>query len=105
MADIHELSAQTNTRFSHLIERSVLACGELTLVLRAEHLLEVAKALCDEPAFDFKLLVDVCGVDYLHYGISEWETESASGTGFERGVIEDTNVKHTGKRFASVYHL
>ncbi len=105
MTDIEELNAKINTRFSDLIERSVLAYGELTLILHAEHLLEVAKSLRDEPAFDFKLLVDVCGVDYLDYGISEWETETASGTGFERGVIENTGQKHTGKRFASVYHL
>ena len=47
---------------------------------------EVCLALRDEPEFDFKLLIDVCGVDYLHYGLSEWETESATATGFERGV-------------------
>jgi len=105
MVDIEELSAKINTRFSDLIQRSVLAYGELTVELRAEHLFEVAKALHNEPAFDFKLLVDVCAVDYLDYGVSEWETESASGTGFERGVIENIDLKYTGKRFASVYHL
>lgn len=105
MADIEELSANIKIRFDAVIECSTLACGELTLALRAEHLLEVAKALRDDPVFDFKLLVDVCGVDYLKYGISEWETESASATGFERGVIDDNDKVHKGKRFASVYHL
>lgn len=105
MTDIEELNAKINTRFSDLIERSIFACGELTIELRAEHLLIVAKALRDESVFDFKLLIDVCGVDYLDYGISEWETETATGTGFERGVIENTKPTYQGKRFASVYHL
>lgn len=105
MTNIEELNAKIQTRFGDFIKRSTLACDELTLELHAEHLITVAKALRDEPVFDFKLLVDVCGVDYLNYGISEWETESASGTGFERGVMEITEKKHKGKRFASVYHL
>ncbi len=67
MSDIEELSAKINTRFADVIERSVLACGELTVTLRAEHLLIVAKALRDESAFDFTLLIDVCGVDYLQF--------------------------------------
>ncbi len=105
MTKIEELNSNIQTRFADLIERSVLACGELTLTLHPEHLLPIALALRDEPPFDFKLLIDVCGVDYLHYGISEWETESATTTGFERGVEENTTKTYTGKRFASVYHL
>lgn len=105
MANIEELNATIHTRFDGFIESCTLACGELTLELRPEHLREVAKALRDEPAFDFNLLIDVCGVDYLHYGISEWETESATATGFERGVEQNVSKKYTGKRFASVYHL
>ena len=50
-------------------------------------------ALRDDPAFDFKMLMDVCGVDYLHYGLSEWETESATATGFERGVDSTNRVQ------------
>jgi NADH-quinone oxidoreductase subunit C len=66
--------------------------------------------------------VDVCGVDYLQYGLSEWETEEATLTGFERGVDKgfmtnpgsrdarnaafDHEAKAVHKpRFASVYHL
>lgn len=32
------------------------------------------------------MLIDVAVVDYLHYGLSEWQTSSASGEGFSRGV-------------------
>lgn len=105
MTTIEELNAKIQTRFDNLIEHRTIACGELTLILRPDYLKEVALALRDEADFDFKLLIDVCGVDYLHYGISEWETESATSTGFERGVIQDNYIHHQGKRFASVYHL
>lgn len=89
MTDIDELNAKIQTRFGNILEQTILAYGELTLVLPAAHLFDTAKALRDEPAFDFNLLIDVCGVDYLRYGVSEWETESATATGFERGVIEN----------------
>ncbi|MEO8401195.1 MAG: NADH-quinone oxidoreductase subunit C [Gammaproteobacteria bacterium] len=107
MAEIEILSAKITERFPQLIERSHVAIGELTVEVKPEHLRELCLALRDEAEFDFKLLVDVCGVDYLHYGLSEWETTSATATGFERGVdrraIENPHL--TAPRFASVYHL
>ena len=54
------------------------------------------------------MLIDVCGVDYLHYGITEWETESATETGFSRGVERQEATKSmqwNKPRFAVVYHL
>lgn len=106
MANIEELSTKINGRFEHLIERTIVACGELTLEVPAQHLLEIGRVLRDDPEFDFKLLVDVCGVDFLQYGIAEWETESATTTGFERGVIKESLQKNPPQpRFASVYHL
>ncbi|MDA8561890.1 NADH-quinone oxidoreductase subunit C [Gammaproteobacteria bacterium] len=104
MAKIEELSANIKTRFNGFIENIIIFRGELTLEVRAENLLEVSMALRDETMFGFNMLIDVCGVDYLHYGISEWETESATASGFERGVTQD-NENYTGKRFVSVYHL
>jgi NADH-quinone oxidoreductase subunit C len=86
MATIESLQAAIQTRFAAQINHILLARDELTLEVAAEHLRDLSKALRDEPEFDFKLLIDVCGVDYLHYGISEWETASATSTGFERGV-------------------
>ncbi len=59
------------------------ALGELTLVVRAEDYLEVAKTLRDEPSLGFDQLMDLCGVDYSEYDNSTWE----------------------GPRFAAVSHL
>lgn len=111
MADIQALQVKVTERFAHLIESANVALGELTVVLTREHLVTVATALRDEVDFAFDLLVDVCGVDYLHYGIGEWETESATRTGFERGVdaslVEKIDSSSWGDkpRFAAVYHL
>jgi NADH-quinone oxidoreductase subunit C len=66
-------------KVSHLHE----ALGELTLVVRSEDYLEVAKTLRDEPSLGFDQLMDLCGVDYSEYDNSTWE----------------------GPRFAAVSHL
>ena len=61
---------------------------------------------CDDLAFD--MLMDVCAVDYLHYGISEWTTEKATESGYSRAVDRDLASKKStwgGPRFAVVYQL
>ncbi|TAM57234.1 MAG: NADH-quinone oxidoreductase subunit C [Rhodanobacter sp.] len=60
--------------------------NEVTAELAAADLIAVATALRDEPAFRFSELIDLCGIDYLGYGQTEWDTETVSGTGFSRGV-------------------
>ena len=85
------------------------ACGELTIEVGRENLLDVCRLLRDGDGLGFEMLMDLCGVDYLNYGSTEWMTESASGSGFSRGV----NRRHSGesepaldgRRFAVVYHL
>ena len=59
------------------------ALGEVTAVIRPEHLLAAATALRDAPELKFEELIDLCGVDYRDYGDGAWE----------------------GKRFAVVLHL
>ena len=107
MSDVDVLYAQLNEQFSRFIERMTIARGELTLEVATQHLYELCLVLRDELDFDFKSLIDVCGVDYLYYGLSEWETESATSTGFERGVDRSAikNARSHPHRFAVVYHL
>ena len=82
---------------------------ELTLTVPSTELLKVALQLRDDTAFKFEMLMDVCGIDYLHYGLCEWETQSATTKGFERGVVPlDEYVTPPPQpifRFAVVYHL
>jgi len=60
--------------------------GETILDVAPEQWLAVAQALRDTPAFRFEQAVDLCGVDYLSYGQTEWDTTDVSSTGFSRGV-------------------
>ena len=80
--------------------------AEVALVVPSERLLDTARTLRDHEDFLFEQLIDVCGVDYSAYGLSEWETEDASSTGFGRGVDRDFEIAADDpKRFASVYQL
>lgn len=60
--------------------------NETTAELAPADLIAVATALRDEPGFRFSELIDLCGIDYLGYGQTEWETDTAAGDGFSRGV-------------------
>lgn len=88
------------------------AYGELTMVLDRSALLPVMTKLKTHKQLAFEQLIDVCGVDYLHYGCEQWETDTATSSGFSRAVdrreIErDRDVPKEDKnaRFAVVYHL
>lgn len=107
MATVNELQVEIQSRFATAIAASVIALDELTVDVHPEHLLMLCKALRDDAFFDFKLLVDVCGIDYLQYGLADWETESATLTGFSRGGTEKWLREAPKKptRFAVVYHL
>lgn len=107
MTDVNTLCTQINERFANWITSAKVALNELTVEVKAENLLDLCKALRDEPDFDYKCLVDVCGIDYLQYGLDDWATESTTATGFGRGVTYTLQREEPGKpaRFAVVYHL
>jgi NADH-quinone oxidoreductase subunit C len=111
MTDPYEtLEARIVERFADQVTRIASSCGELTIEVAKDDLVAVAMALRNEPEFGFEMLMDVCGVDYLLYGESEWTTSSATDSGFSRGVqrrpvILDEADTFDGRRFAVVYHL
>jgi NADH-quinone oxidoreductase subunit C len=78
--------------------------GETTLEIPCDKLLEICRALRDEPAFHFEQLVDLCGVDYSEYG---------QGSRGVTGLIAEDVIDYpeypeeiwSGPRFAVVYHL
>ena len=49
-------------------------------------------------------MIDLCGIDYLTFGESEWD-EDASSSGYGRGRELQKSSKEQGNRFAVVYHL
>ena len=89
--------------------------AELTYEVAAAQMLEVAAVLRDDPGLKFEMCVDVCGVDYLQFGVAEWKTMDATTSGFSRGVTQGAVVAAsdggavatpaTARRFAVVYHL
>lgn len=113
---LQNLAARLENRFKGSIDACKTAFGEVTLEVKPAKLLEVCHALRDESDFAFEELIDLCGVDYLHFGVAEWATEAASSEGFSRGVEKATSarfsfvdapppVAHAGPRFAVAYHL
>ena len=86
------------------------SCNELIFELQSEDLIEVAKELKTNENMMFEQLTDLCGVDYLTYGVDEWTTKSATSSGFSRGVsrqsvILDDADTFDDKRFAVIYNL
>ncbi|MFP4495111.1 MAG: NADH-quinone oxidoreductase subunit C [Halochromatium sp.] len=80
--------------------------GELTLAVPASALIETCTRLRDDQDFGFEQLIDLCGVDYAAYGLSEWATTEAAHFGFGRGVDRDLELETDHpERFAVVYHL
>lgn len=85
-----------------------ISLDELTIEVVPSKALDAFKKLKTECSFE--QLIDVCGVDYLSYGQTNWEVLSAANTGFSRGVFdfeEDASNKdlQQERRFAVVYHL
>ena len=79
------------------------------LDVAASNLLQVAGILRDCPQLQMQMLVDVCGVDYLEYGCSQWRTEQATTQGFSRAASKmqprEPSEAWSKPRFAVVYHL
>ncbi|MCG7912068.1 MAG: NADH-quinone oxidoreductase subunit C [Candidatus Thiodiazotropha taylori] len=103
---LDQLASTLEERFSDLSCQVERSCGEVTLVVPTDKLIEVANTLHDDDEFGFNELIDVCGVDYSDYGSSEWQTDGAPNTGFGRGVAEQAGDEpEKNRRFAAVYHL
>jgi NADH-quinone oxidoreductase subunit C len=105
-----------------------LALGEVTVVIKAEHLLDAAATLRDAPELRFEQLTDLCGVDYGAYGKVAWspappvkepESDAEDASVRESGAVPSIPDAATilmtpeagpappdgGARYAAVYHL
>lgn len=85
--------------------------GEVSMEIPVAEVHSVCTHLRDGDGFAFEEVVDICAVDYLAYGQVEWETISATGKGFSRGVQRNPDAtpanvpEEQPRRFAVVYHL
>lgn len=114
MTDIATLAQQVQETFSDRLVSHGVNKGELTIEVTPNDCHAVLMQLRDLPQFDFAQLIDICGVDYLAYGKTEWKTDEATATGFSRAVtgrivnedsFADLDKADTERRFAVVYHL
>jgi NADH-quinone oxidoreductase subunit C len=101
--------------FQGRLDRVIELRDEITLEVPPAHYKAVLTALRDNPEFGFEQMIDLCGVDYLSFGDSEWDTTDVSSQGFSRGVEGEgpgrfawqERPQHIdmAKRFAVVVHL
>ena len=112
--NLEDLATALASRFGERARPLPAVRGELTVELAAADLVTVATELRDAPQFQFEVLADLSGIDYLTYGREEWQTQRATGTGFSRGVkalerASPAPASEEGvdgaRRFAVVYHL
>lgn len=102
-----KLAELLQSRFQEQLLSLVIDHDEVTIECEPSHVRSILCTLRDKSIFDFNQLIDLCAVDYLLYGVYDWETESATTQGFSRAVEahEETTGKNDKPRFAVVYHL
>lgn len=108
MSKLTRLQEILQEKFAEKISSYTLYREELTVEVASEHYHELCRGLREDVQLQFVMLIDVCAVDYLDYGISDWQTESTTLTGFSRAVdTSETDVKiiWDKPRFAVVCHL
>lgn len=105
---VQDLLTKVQQRFGDTVTCKI-ETNQLIIEVATSDLLKCCKILRDADDFKFAQLMDVCGVDYLEYGISEWATDTATAEGFSRGVAQDAFVADAKPkfpaRFAVVYQL
>lgn len=107
MTNLTNLAEKLKTELNSQITSVSIANDEITLECEVGHVKAVLYQLRMHDDFAFDQLIDLCAVDYLLYGEYDWETESASESGFSRGVERQEAKAYamTKSRFAVVYHL
>jgi NADH-quinone oxidoreductase subunit C len=101
------LAQKIDAQLQGQVQRVAALEGELAYTCEAAQLLAVCRALRDAPELKFEMLMDLAGVDHLVYGRDEWQTESATRSGFSRGRVARTDAPdlNAAGRFAVVYNL
>lgn len=106
------IHSQLNDTIQKYCKQWVVDCSdvnnELTVSVASKDLLSLMTALKQTEGLVFDSLMSVTCVDYLHYGMTEFETTKGTETTFSRAVYNEpqpTHIKWHKPRFAVVYHL
>jgi NADH-quinone oxidoreductase subunit C len=109
MAENNILLKQLEDYFGAKIVDYRIEKDQVVVDVAPQVLRETCLVLRDEPTFSFEMMMDLCGIDYQEYGLDEWRKQSATLSGFSRGVMEQghrapTEMKPKA-RFAVAYQL
>ena len=101
------LAGKVDAQLKGGVRRLPSLAHELAYEVEADALLTVCRTLRDAGELRFEMLMDLAGVDYLHYGRDDWQTHSATRSGFSRARSAQEAAPDPGApgRFAVVYNL
>jgi NADH-quinone oxidoreductase subunit C len=103
---VEQMAARIDAHLAGRLTRRTAVVTDLAYDVAAADLLAVATLLRDTADLRFEMLIDVAGVDYMDYGVTEWRTVASSGSGFGRAANRNGAAStHVGPRFAVVYQL
>lgn len=107
MASVAILEGMIKEKCAEMIQSTHVYRSQITVTVARNHLISFMQFVRDNENFAFEQLMDLCGIDYLNYGISDWATHDATATGFSRGVEkhQEVLVKTPEYRYAVVYQL
>ena len=95
------ITATIEERFSQHVIGSQSYRGQETISLQREAWLKVARFLKDDPAMQFDLLMDLCGVDYVTFGRSRTSAPTLATPSPLPYSMKPKPVKETWERPAS----
>ena len=107
MGSVENLKTLVEKELSGYSIQTDIKLNELTIDLPKQDIYAICLTLRDHVDFQFEQLMDLCGVDYLAYGRTEWSTHENTYSGFSRAVeMKPSQVTSWDKaRFGVVYHL
>lgn len=100
MANALALQALLKDKLAEVLQSIAIKSDRVVIEIAAADLKSVCYLLRDDPQLQFASLMDIAGVDYSQYGVSEWETTQATASGFSRGV--ESHVAALGAAAAAV---
>jgi len=104
---IEALASKVDAQLKGSVRRLPSLAHELAYDVEPAALATVCGTLRDGEGLKFEMLMDLAGVDYLQYGHDDWETFSATRSGFSRARSPEGTPADPGApgRFAVVYNL
>ena len=105
---IEALAGKVDAQLHGAVRRVTARPQELAYETDSAALLGVCRTLRDHADLRFEMLMDLAGVDFLHYGRDDWQTEGATRSGFSRARRAQAATPpdpDAPGRFAVVYNL